>query len=319
MPAGDAAVAAGGKEAGGGGGEGSGTFCPKRTTHPWYKRLLWALPGTFVFLCYTVTTWPIVRHILIPFVAASPRLGWFSAVSYAVLLVVVLFCWLRVATGDAGGVPPEWLRRAARGEVSRRDQTYCHRCECPRPLRARHCGQCGRCVLAFDHHCPWTSNCIGWANKQFFLQYLVATTVFTGFATWLSLYKTLVIGPVTRGHYISACFKRSGLMGCLPELGHDMQVHGTALAELSVFVVFVLAIAFTVGTVVLGGYHLSLAWCNCTTVEDGLTPNEFDLGSKMANLRQVFGPSLGRGLFAMGLVSQGDGTDFPRPHLYKED
>jgi hypothetical protein len=35
---------------------------------------------------------------------------------------------------------------------------------------------CQQCVLAFDHHCPFTGNCVGWMNHKFFLQYVWATT-----------------------------------------------------------------------------------------------------------------------------------------------
>ncbi|KAJ7979013.1 S-acyltransferase [Quillaja saponaria] len=49
----------------------------------------------------------------------------------------------------------------------------CATCKIVRPLRAKHCSTCDRCVEQFDHHCPWVSNCIGKRNKWDFFVFLV--------------------------------------------------------------------------------------------------------------------------------------------------
>lgn len=49
----------------------------------------------------------------------------------------------------------------------------CATCKIVRPLRAKHCSTCDRCVEQFDHHCPWVSNCIGKKNKWDFFVFLV--------------------------------------------------------------------------------------------------------------------------------------------------
>lgn len=55
-------------------------------------------------------------------------------------------------------------------------RTYCLTCRAGKPVRSKHCRFCKRCIAKFDHHCPWTNNCIGAGNHRVFTLYLLSTT-----------------------------------------------------------------------------------------------------------------------------------------------
>ncbi|KAJ1628745.1 DHHC palmitoyltransferase-domain-containing protein [Pavlovales sp. CCMP2436] len=61
---------------------------------------------------------------------------------------------LRIAAEQATNAKPE----GNEGGVGGRNVQLCHTCHVVRPLRAKHCPICGRCVLRYDHHCPWVDN-----------------------------------------------------------------------------------------------------------------------------------------------------------------
>eukprot|EP00597_Dinobryon_sp_UTEXLB2267_P007789 CAMPEP_0170094462 /NCGR_PEP_ID=MMETSP0019_2-20121128/27255_1 /TAXON_ID=98059 /ORGANISM="Dinobryon sp., Strain UTEXLB2267" /LENGTH=574 /DNA_ID=CAMNT_0010315767 /DNA_START=662 /DNA_END=2386 /DNA_ORIENTATION=- len=47
--------------------------------------------------------------------------------------------------------------------------SLCHTCRVVRPLRSKHCKVARRCVLKFDHFCPYVCNTLGRDNYKFFI------------------------------------------------------------------------------------------------------------------------------------------------------
>lgn len=49
----------------------------------------------------------------------------------------------------------------------------CNTCNIIRPPKTSHCVICDNCIMDFDHHCFYISNCIGIRNRKFFFLFLL--------------------------------------------------------------------------------------------------------------------------------------------------
>ncbi|KAJ4842888.1 Protein S-acyltransferase 24 [Turnera subulata] len=97
----------------------------------------------------------------------------------------------------------------------------CATCKIVRPLRAKHCSTCNRCVEQFDHHCPWVSNCIGKKNKWEFFVFLVlevSAMLITGGVT-LTRILTDPLAPSSFGGWLNHVATHH--LGALSFLGMD--------------------------------------------------------------------------------------------------
>jgi len=90
---------------------------------------------------------------------------------------------LRIAAEQATNAKPE----GNEGGVGGRNVQLCHTCHVVRPLRAKHCPICGRCVLRYDHHCPWVDNCVAYGNYLSFYLLQVTGMVACALHVWASL------------------------------------------------------------------------------------------------------------------------------------
>ncbi|KAJ8504650.1 hypothetical protein OPV22_005536 [Ensete ventricosum] len=53
----------------------------------------------------------------------------------------------------------------------------CTYCNIIQPPRSKHCHDCDKCVLQFDHHCVWLGTCIGQRNHCRFWWYIFEETI----------------------------------------------------------------------------------------------------------------------------------------------
>lgn len=129
----------------------------------------------------SLLVWGILHalSILVPYTCPSvfwsllTRPGLFAAGRLILHLAWLSWAYLRVAHADPGFLTPQQASRLARLRASDLEGLFS---VCPvcgvRPLRARHCRDCGRCVCSADHHCGFLGVCVGEGNHLAFLGYL---------------------------------------------------------------------------------------------------------------------------------------------------
>ncbi|XP_071787466.1 uncharacterized protein [Asterias amurensis] len=62
----------------------------------------------------------------------------------------------------------------------------CHTCRIVKPLRTKHCRTCNKCVVHFDHHCPYIYNCVGLKNRVYFCGFTTSLSIMAIFTVYFS-------------------------------------------------------------------------------------------------------------------------------------
>ncbi|KAJ1724358.1 palmitoyltransferase akr1 [Coemansia erecta] len=116
---------------------------------------------------------------------------------FALAFGACMYCFYRAVFGDPGYIARNETILAALPvvqQLAREDSLdfdhFCRTCLNARPLRSKHCRVCNRCVARFDHHCPWTYNCVGLRNHRHFIMFLVF--LFFGIAAYIMLVGTYI-------------------------------------------------------------------------------------------------------------------------------
>eukprot|EP00055_Hartaetosiga_balthica_P008571 m.32356 g.32356 ORF g.32356 m.32356 type:complete len:361 (+) comp6379_c0_seq1:61-1143(+) len=164
---------------------------------------------------------------------------------------------------------------------------FCPHCRVIKPDRCRHCRICSKCILKYDHHCPWVANCVGFHNYKFFVLFVVYATLFN-----------LYVCSSSARYFISF-----------------LQGNLSSSVGLSISAICVVSGLMFITIMGLSFLHLRLVSQNKTTVEDMRDVNilvkgaSFSLGGRR-NFYEIFGFNWKLWPFPVS-SSLGDGCDFP--------
>ena len=98
----------------------------------------------------------------------------------------------RACSVALAGATPNGVGNNKRNRALRR----CHKCNDNfKPSRAHHDSVTGRCIVKFDHFCPWVGNAVGAMNHKFFVLFVGYTMASCFFSLCLIGLRTLYCGP----------------------------------------------------------------------------------------------------------------------------
>nr|CAD2169221.1 unnamed protein product [Meloidogyne enterolobii] len=104
---------------------------------------------------YMIFAWLMFIHSVV---------AWHMQIAFLFFLVLVPYLTHQIVTSDPGFVVVTHKERCqmiiSMTEEVLWDGNFCPTCLIARPIRSKHCAVCDKCVLRFDHHCPWTFLCL---------------------------------------------------------------------------------------------------------------------------------------------------------------
>jgi len=117
----------------------------------------------------------VFTDVLVYWLALSPFFweGWSITVNvaFAVANVVMLASGLFAMLVD-----PSKSARAPGREGEQVTWVYCHFCAADVRAGSKHCWDCNKCTLGFDHHCVWLNTCV--ATRNYLAFFTAAASVF---------------------------------------------------------------------------------------------------------------------------------------------
>ena len=100
---------------------------------------------------------------------------WWSLVGIHYLHFFAVVLYIIATYSNPGYVDPNHPKmKTITDNNDAKNGVYCKACDIIRPINAKHCYQCKHCIIKYDHHCVFVSNCVGGYNHRFFMIFLLA-------------------------------------------------------------------------------------------------------------------------------------------------
>jgi len=125
-------------------------------------------------------------------------------IKYIGALIYLSFEFFLISTtlSDPGVVTKEYyLENYRPDKIVIKNYRICRKCNIVMDLDkgTEHCSECEICIMGSDHHCPWTSKCIGKKNLWLFNGFIITLFAHIGYLIF-ALVSLAVISDIKKQH-----------------------------------------------------------------------------------------------------------------------
>ena len=120
--------------------------------------------GYFIFIVFLDLSFCIFLSGLITYISS------FYVSLFGIILNLIQFIFVIICGFKNPGLPIREIQNEELIEKNPNKYMRCHLCHfiIDRTKNYVHCNICGCCCGGYDHHCPWTSKCVGRGNLFYF-------------------------------------------------------------------------------------------------------------------------------------------------------
>jgi hypothetical protein len=106
-----------------------------------------------------------------------------ASIGISIYILQIISYSLTVLINPGLPKPSLSLKYSTLKNVNMNNYRICNVCNVLMDIQEKtvHCEECGVCIEGYDHHCPWTTKCIGKNNKTVFYIFVCFTLFLTGF------------------------------------------------------------------------------------------------------------------------------------------
>ena len=128
-----------------------------------------------LFIILSILVLASITFSFIPYLKYTGFISYFTEYIFYFSMIIYISMFIYITLSNPGIIPKNtsqnWIEIIDSGKNITKMCPYC-RIELGK--LSKHCFLCHQCIEIYDHHCHWINNCVGSANKPYFIAFIIS-------------------------------------------------------------------------------------------------------------------------------------------------